>query len=299
MRVLHITNGDAAVPRLRAAQAEGDILPWREVLHDGPVPPGLDPAALRAVRARFIAERAPFSEAVVLADMEARDRRLEVALAAGEPVLLWFEADLYDVLLLVQILARLPDGAPVRLVLVGQEAWTSVTAVAPDELARLGREAPLVSPAQLALARSAWAAFTAERPRALEPVAAGTPALPAVGQAFRRLLEELPWTGSGLSLTEQRLLGALAAGARSREEAFRTANAEERPFLGDATAWDTLDRLAPLLDGDRVNERGRAVLAGAEEWRPAEERWIGGVRLPPGRPPYYWDPVAERVAVAA
>ena len=36
-RVLHLTNGDATVPALRDAGAAGDVLAWRDVLHDGPV----------------------------------------------------------------------------------------------------------------------------------------------------------------------------------------------------------------------------------------------------------------------
>jgi hypothetical protein len=148
-------------------------------------------------------------------------------------------------------------------VLVGQERWESVTEVDPPLLATLGRDAPAITSEQLELARGAWAAFTADTPLGLEPLAAGTPALPTVGQAVRRLMEELPWTDTGLSRTERQLLEPLADGARTREEAFvAAAAAEERPFLGDTSAWAALDRLAPLLDGTAVNERGRAVLAG-------------------------------------
>jgi hypothetical protein len=181
-------------------------------------------------------------------------------------------------------------------VLVGQDRWRSVTDVEPDELAALGHEAPAVDSDQLALARAAWAAFRADTPADLEQLAAGTPALPAVGVAVRRLLQELPWTDTGLSRTERQLLGALAKGARTREAAFHAAiAAEERPFLGDGSAWAALDRLAPLLDGHAVNARGLAVLAGDEHWEPVEERWIGGSRIPPGRSPWHWDSATCRV----
>jgi hypothetical protein len=285
--LLNLTNGDSAVPALRAAGAEGEILPWREVLHDGPVPP-LEPDELRAVRARFLGD----DEGL----LERRDERLAAAVAAREPLMLWFEADLYDVLLLLQILERLPTEAPARLVLVGQEEWRSVTEVDAEELRALGRDAPEVTPEQRALAASAWGAFTADDPHALEPLAVGMQALPAVSQALRRLLEELPWTGSGLARTERQLLDALANGARTREEAFHAAAArEERPFLGDASAWAALDHLAPLLDGMTVNPHGVAVLEGREKWEPSVERWIGGTRLPPGPSPWHWDPQAARV----
>jgi hypothetical protein len=100
--VLHLTNGDCAGPALRAAGVEGEIMPWREVLHDGPVP-ALPPDELREVRERFLGDEVR---------LRSRDERLAGAVAAGEPLMLWFEADLYDVLLLVQILERLPPERP-------------------------------------------------------------------------------------------------------------------------------------------------------------------------------------------
>lgn len=262
---MHVTNGDCALPALRAAGVgEEEILIWADPLHDGPVPGGLDHAALRAVREGFLG-----------ADFRARDERLDAALAGGEPIVLWFEADLFDMLNVLQVLDR-AGAADVRLVLVGQRRWRSVTEVPGDELAALGRDAVPVSDAQFDLARRAWAAFTAPTPFPLEPLAAGTPELPAVGQALRRLLEELPGVGDGLGRTERQLRAALTNGATTREEAFMAAaRMEERPYLGDTSAWRILDR------------------------RPDEPRWLGGVELPPGDSPWLWDPAAERVVGSA
>src|SRR5215213_4876601 len=116
--MLHLTNGDCAVPPLRSAGIDGEILPWREILHDGPVP-DLDPEALRA---EFLGDET---------QLRAQDERLAAAIGEREPLTLWFEADLFDVLLLLQILDRLPNDAPAGLVLVGQERWRSVTDVGP------------------------------------------------------------------------------------------------------------------------------------------------------------------------
>ena len=52
--MLHVTNGDSVVETMRQAHVVGDVVAWRDVLHEGPVP-ALDPAELRAVRARFLA----------------------------------------------------------------------------------------------------------------------------------------------------------------------------------------------------------------------------------------------------
>ena len=54
--MLHITNGDSPVAVLRAAGMAGEVVPWRDVLHEGPVREGLGLEALSRERAAFIAE---------------------------------------------------------------------------------------------------------------------------------------------------------------------------------------------------------------------------------------------------
>ena len=75
--MLHVTNGDATASLLQAAGLDSEILPWRDVLHEGPVPAGLSPPELRAVRARFIAGEGWGNEEDVLHDFEQRDAILE------------------------------------------------------------------------------------------------------------------------------------------------------------------------------------------------------------------------------
>ena len=52
--VAHVTNGDSTVETMRRTHVVGDIVSWRDVLHEGPVPAlpadGLRP--LRTGRAR-------------------------------------------------------------------------------------------------------------------------------------------------------------------------------------------------------------------------------------------------------
>jgi hypothetical protein len=302
--MLHVTNGDSAAARLRAADVGGDVLPWRDVLHEGPVPAGLDAAALRGARARFLAEHAGVEPGAVLADLTARDARLDAAIEREEPIVLWFETDLYDVLQLAQILDRLPAGRA-RLVLVGEHRFRGVAELPADELRTdAGRT---VSAELTAAARSLWAAFRAPDPAALAPLAAGTPALPALGEAARRHLQQYPWRGSGLNRTERTLLEAVAAGARTPVDAFLAhQDREERPFMGDATAFVYLRSLAagpaPLLengDGLRLTAQGNAVLAGRGCWDARPERWLGGVRLAPGPPRWHYEPAAGRLVAVS
>ena len=69
--MLHLTNGDSVVPGIEATGVGGEILPWRDVLHEGPVPAGLDAAALRAVRALSACGWGPPES--IEAEMRARD----------------------------------------------------------------------------------------------------------------------------------------------------------------------------------------------------------------------------------
>jgi hypothetical protein len=53
---LHITNGDSAAGIMRQAGFAGEILPWRDVLHEGRVQAHLPLPELSHIRARFIAD---------------------------------------------------------------------------------------------------------------------------------------------------------------------------------------------------------------------------------------------------
>ena len=57
LTMLHITNGDSVAEPLRQLFPEDEVLPWRDVLHEGPVPEKLDAEGLREVRAAFLARR--------------------------------------------------------------------------------------------------------------------------------------------------------------------------------------------------------------------------------------------------
>jgi hypothetical protein len=125
-----------------------------------------------------------------------------------------------------------------------------------------------------------------------------------VAEAYDRLSREYPSTRDGLSLTERRLLAAVADGAATRGEAFvRAAAREPRPFLGDTSAFDRLERMAaapaPLLAADplRLTETGREVLAGRADHVALNgiDRWIGGVHLTGADVPWRWDEGTETI----
>jgi Domain of unknown function (DUF1835) len=225
--MLHVTNGDSAAGTLAEAGLEGRVLPWRDVLHEGPVP-ALAPAELRGVRSEFIAARGWAPRAAAENDMRERDEALAAALgsepvvddhcrsrrSADSAVVLWFEHDLYDQLQLIQVLARVPDGTPVEGILVDR----FLGSLSADELAALWPARRALSPAALAAARAAWSAFTAPDPAALAAFTDGH--LPHLDAGFARLREEYPATTDGLARSERQALAAIAAGAQDPVAAF-------------------------------------------------------------------------------
>ena len=275
---LHITNGDSTAMTLKALGIEA--LSWRDALHEGPVVPGG-----RALRAQAMG--------VAEVEFEARDQVLD---AHDGPLELWFEADLYDQLQLVEILARRPDLEPITLRQVGEHVgrahFGGLGELTPEQLAAI----PAVTLTDEArdLARRAWTALTAPEPHDLTELPDSTE-LRFVREAFIRLAQEHPWRRDGLALSERRLLAA-APGARV--ELFLAASKREiRPFMGDTLAFRALERLAPLLDeGDdgvlRRTALGDRVLDGKATF--ITDRWVGGVHID-SRVLWRWDDARERL----
>jgi hypothetical protein len=102
-RTLHITNGDSAANTMNEARIIGDILPWRDVLHDGPLPPNLSLREMSRVRAKFLTELGWAGDRDLGREFFARDSVVE-QYADYDGVVLWFEWDLYDQLQLLQLL---------------------------------------------------------------------------------------------------------------------------------------------------------------------------------------------------
>ena len=294
--MLHITNGDCAVAVLSNA-VEGEFLPWRDVLHEGPVHAGMPLAQLSRWRAAFIASAGWGALAEVQREFAARDAALAAA-SRQEEVVLWFEHDLYDQLQLIQLLDWFAAHPHPNLTLVCEAEYlgTMTPARAADLLTRRQR----VTQEQLRAGSAAWGAFGAGKPRSirLEPV----PELPFLGAALQRLLEELPWVEDGLSRIERQTLEALRGAPLEFSELFPRAHQhrEEPIFLGDAVLRLHLSRLLAdgLVRGDPLFElttKAREVLGKRiDAWSsPRRARWLGGYEIRDGR--LRWDPGEQRV----
>jgi hypothetical protein len=311
--MLHVTNGSIVLMRLHDLGLGGETVAWDDVLHEGPVPAGLDLAELRRARAAFIASAGWADADSAERSMQARDETLRAALDVGE-VVLWFEHDLYDQLQLLQALAQLADAGGrdrggVSGVLTGDYLGGM-----PDDVLRKGfAERHQISEEQWVTAAQAWTAFRSTDPSALEAlVAEGAPHLPHLVPALRRHLQQFPSVSNGLSRTEQQTLAALAAGPRTVRETFIAANhaAEQAIFMGDAGWWlhirPLIEAAHPLVRVEgacpesytdpawwldepgaprlALTADGERVLGGAADHLELNgiNRWLGGIWLAAG-----------------
>jgi Domain of unknown function (DUF1835) len=321
---LHVSNGDAT--DVAGTGLARRVLYWRDVLREGPVP-ALGAEQLRRLRAAFLMQANADDRGEGAGMFAERDRSLQ-ANRDGQYVL-WFEADLYDQLQIIQILARLAElGVPaqrITLICIGEHPGIAHFGGLGELTAEQLRELPAtnacarLTPAALQLATRAWAAFRAPTPEGLAAiVAARSTELRFLGEAFDRLSREYPSRRDGLSLTERRVLAAIADGAPDAGTAFRRAAAREtRPFLGDSWCYAMMDRMAyaatPLLDAERsgapigpatrvgLTDAGARVLAGELDHVRLNgiDRWIGGVHLRGHEPRWRWDEGVETVVGVA
>ncbi|HJT57179.1 MAG TPA: DUF1835 domain-containing protein [Ktedonobacteraceae bacterium] len=250
--MLHITNGDSVGGTLRQTGLPGDILTWKDILHEGPTPTGLSLEQMTAIRAQFLAANAMGTYEDILADFVQRDTTL-AQFAAHNEVILWFEHDLYDQLQLIQILDWFSHHnlgkTAVSLICIdafpGIARFTGLGQLNADQLRSLYETRHRLTEVEFKLGSEAWNAYCSPDPRMLEAfLRKDTSALPFLKAALLRHLEQFPALQGGLSRTERQILEVIASGAHKPLEIFRaTQEKEESPFMGDSSLWLYLSTL--------------------------------------------------------
>ncbi len=262
MSTLHITNGDHAGDKLRSF-VHGAVTIAADVLHEGPCP-SVEGDDWHEVRARFLAADGYAAFEDVKSGLADSDRAIVDASRRGDAIVLWFEHDLYDQLLLIRTLDLIgrSTGLAPRTSLInigafpGVDRFIGLGQLTADQLATLAGAGVPVTAGHVALASEAWRAFRSPHPAELgylamqlaaarSPVSEGGPTLRFLGGALLRFLAEFPSIENGLSRTEALALEALAAGATTAGAVFEATQAREAaPFMGDTTFYRVLRRLA-------------------------------------------------------
>jgi hypothetical protein len=322
MADLVITNGDVAGELLRKTLLGTEVLPWRDVLHEGPVPLTDTLETLTATRIEYLADAGGGDIGAIEFELTARDRGLGMN-GDFERVVLWIEHDLYDQLQLLQVLDWFADHPRRAGTLLLVQADDYIGRQEPDAIPRKAASATPVTQAQLDLAKRAWAAFRQPTPYAWAGLLkSDLSALPFLRAAVLRMLEELPGP-DGLSRTERQMLAATEAteSVTALGTFIAVQKMEDAEFMGDWSFWRLLDQLAlaeePLIAGLEaapfqhqdpelakayltsrltLTSLGKAVLAGGADWAKHHtvDHWWGGTHLTEDNL-WRWDSQSERV----
>ena len=326
MSTLHVTNGDCAGDTLKQF-ADGPVIITCDVLHEGPAP-AIEGDAWYSTRGRFLGDDEASGERIARG-LASVDRTIAEALARGDEMVLWFEHDLFDQLLLIRtldLIGRLSDvsGVTRRVSLIcidrfpGVDRFIGLGQLDAAQLQSLYPSRQPVTSDQIAIAAAAWEGFRSPDPHQLVEITVrlsgagdnGAAPLPFLRDALLRFLAEYPSASNGLTKTEQLALAALGTGALAGGALFvKTQTEEPRPFMGDTTFFDTLRTLAaartPLVEidapGDRldigrdlvaITAAGRDVVDGRRDRVALNgiSMWRGGVHLEGHHTsPFRWD----------
>ena len=223
---------------------------------------------------------------------------------------LWFDPAPNDQLELIWLIDHLQShpevAAKTKLRLIGFDlTMTDGEGLSPEHV-------PLVRirPADIKTASLCWQAYRASTPEGcFDMVSRDLSAFPLLRPALLDLLQELPWSGSGLGATETRLLDLIGTGFMGTNMLFYLRGFRQRGVFSDFEIGTLLEGLAhgprPAIAGlddelrtlsredlggrlkayqrSRLSltEFGTAVLAHEEDFSSHNpiDRWWGGTRL--------------------
>ena len=315
LRTLHIRCGSDIKKTLEVAGFTGEFLEYQDPVCQGPV---VKTENYLEVRAEFIAKAYGGGYEGTYQRFLIDKQRLQEVANNFERVVLWFEHDTYDQLILIKILAELARRKlPSTLEIIslnqfpGSERFIGLGQLPPEAIYLLWSQRTPIEPLQLQLATAAWEALCSSTPEQLSVLMRQPDchALPHLPVAIHRHLQELPSSSNGLGLTEQLILEILKEKPRHCGQVFRELLRvqEPMPWLGDLMFWYIFKNLAegryPLVTIQENNEQdwphyqatisalGLEVLNGGRDYLSLNPsaRWLGGVEIKAGAPTWRWD----------
>ena len=324
-RDLIFTNGDFAAELISETGINARIVPWRDILYEGPVPLTETLPALSAIRAGYLEAHYAQPGRDVGHEFAERDGLL-ARHAEYDTVTLWFEHDLHDTLQLLQLLDYFAGagrkGPSLRLIHTDRH----LALYAPPELLALAAQSKPVGAARLNQAREAWGRWREPDPRAWAHLLARPRlGLKHLWSAVLESLSHFPIVGRGICNVERFVLTCIAVSPGTPLQLFEQFGSDTAArYMGDWSFFAVLDRMAaqpsPLIAGlERGPYRpssseqarrawfdsvpaltilGRRVLAGEANWADLTriDRWVGGTHITNDQ---LWQLDPERGAIIA
>lgn len=315
-QTLHIVNGDSFGDKLRASGIDGEILVWRESLYEGPIGMQMSDSVLLSIRASYMNHRYGIPEDTFKLQTLQQESTLNTLSDEVDEVVLWFEHDLYDQLMLCYLLSRIAElphrSFQLSLICIdrfpGVDPFYGLGQLTVDQILHLHGTWLPVEEDQLLLARKVWKAYSASEPL---PMAAlleeDLSALPFLKKALEAHTARYPSMQNGLTAIQQLTLELLVDDEVSILSLFQSVSEQASHYgLGDLQFWGILDGLwhcnKPLiqvLGGDKLPRYGEAWPPQFENFRVkitkmgnlilhskqdqiilnGIDEWIGGVHL--------------------
>ncbi|MDG0811313.1 DUF1835 domain-containing protein [Cohnella rhizosphaerae] len=301
--MLHIVNGDSVGDKLRKGNIRGDVLVWREVYPAGPTFVKMEEPGARAARAAYLERTMGIPADEYTAACASQERTLQ-RFRQYDEVVLWFEHDLFDQLMLGYLLhwfSRQELGdTKLNLLCIGAypgvERFRGLGQLTAAQLESLVGTWKRIGQRELETGKRIWEAYASPN---VEDHAAmlreDTSALPFAQAALDMHMSRLPAAPSGLGIVEQTVLELVRDGTNTPLGLFKAVG--ERLSLlgmGDLEFWYRLRQMAEprvalieirnpsALPGDSENvaaltEMGRNVAAGVQigHFKGMDE-WYGG-----------------------
>ncbi|CAN7150522.1 DUF1835 domain-containing protein [Paenibacillus sp. LjRoot56] len=312
---LHIVNGDAFGDKLRASGINGEILVWRESLYEGPISMQMSDSALISMRASYMNDRYGIPQDTFRSQTIQQEAKLDTLTDVDE-VVLWFEHDLYDQLMLCYLLSRMDEVTrrPFQLSMIcidgfpGIDPFYGLGQLTVDQILHLHGTWLPVSENQHSLACKVWTAYSASEPSLMATLLEeDLSALPFLKKALEVHTARFPSMQNGLSAIQQLTLELLVDKEVSVLSIFQTISEQASHYgLGDLQFFGILDGLwhceyplIQVLGGDKlpryneawppqfenygvkVTEMGKLILTCKQDhiFLNGIDEWIGGVHL--------------------
>ncbi|GBG06941.1 putative DNA-directed RNA polymerase subunit sigma [Paenibacillus agaridevorans] len=313
--MLHIVNGDIVGDKLRAGNIRGDILVWREVYPVGPVFVEMDEPHQRSPRVEYLERTLGISADDYVTHYKSQEQILQNFHKYNE-IVLWFEHDLFDQLMLSYLLhwfsKQTLGHTKLNLLCIGDypgiDLFRGLGQLSAKQLEALAGTWQRIGQKELETGSRIWEAYTSpDVERHVEILHQDTSALPFAHAALELHVSRLPSAKNGLGIVEQTTLELIRHGVNTPHELFKEiGNRLSVLGMGDLEFWYRLrcmsERPHALLEirGPHtfpdhrkkttasfekcevaLTEVGMTVAAGVKDWVEMKgiNEWYGGLRL--------------------
>ena len=253
---LHISSGDCANASLSKSGIEGEFFVWHDILYDGPVrDAGIPSDAALQERAAFLEAETGggLSFDSIFTMLQEQYRKLQTTVAQNRPIVLWFDACLFDQSMLAHVLMCLHhfQAKSVQLLCIdshpGIDPFHGTGQLRPEHFATLYPQRHEVTPEEYDFAIRVDTAFATYNRTEFHTLATlSHTSLPFIPKAVQRWLDDNPDSETELGKLDTLILQTVRQGVTNPVQIFKTVSEAVTPpqYWGDATLWKKINCLA-------------------------------------------------------